>query len=295
MARVAAVTVTYNSGTVLEPFLRCCLRQTHPDYALYVIDNASRDGTLALLDTVRDPRVHVTRNADNLGVAEGNNQGIRAALAAGYDRVLLINNDTEFGETLFADLEAVLDARGASAVTPRIVYYDHQDQDWFAQGGFTSPLRGVTGRHEPAPAAGGAEVRAIDYAPTCCMLVTADAFRRIGLMDEKYFVYWDDTDFCWRLKTGGESLLVAPSVVLAHKVSSLTGGLASDFFIRYHYRNQMYFVKKHFGPLVAAYTAALLCATILARIVARGDSLRMCRLRLASLWTGIRMPVGPAT
>jgi GT2 family glycosyltransferase len=152
-------------------------------------------------------------------------------------------------------------------------------------------LSGVTGRHCPAPVLREGEVLPIGYAPTCCMLLRSDAFESVGLMDERYFVYWDDTDFCWRLREAGLVLVVAPWIVMLHKVSSLTGGLSSDFFIRYHYRNQIYFVRKHFGAVASIYTAALLLATIVLRIPFRGDSLRHCALRMRSLASGFRMPL----
>jgi len=294
MAKIAAVTVTYNSATVLRPFLACCSAQSHPDFRLIVIDNASRDDTRAILATVTDPRVQVVCNDANVGVAEGNNQGIRIALAEQFDYVLLINNDTEFPPDLFTELEKVLASHTADAVTPRITYFDEQQNDWFADGGFTTFPAGITGRHVTPSPPHRRDVRPIGYAPTCCMLVRTQVFRTVGLMDAEYFVYWDDTDFCWRLRVAGKTLLIAPDVVLAHKVSSLTGGLSSDFFIKYHYRNQMYFVKKHFGFLATWYTAALLAATIVGRIVARGDSLTMCRKRLASLASGLRMSVNSA-
>jgi GT2 family glycosyltransferase len=290
VARIGVVTVTYNSGSVLRPFLQCCLAQSHRDFILYVVDNASSDDTLALLRDFEVSRIRLVANATNLGVAEGNNQGIRLALEDGCTEVLLLNNDTEFEPTLFEQLSASLARTSAAAVTPRILFFDSRD-DWFANGGFTPLWGGVTGRHLPRALGDGGQAQPIDYAPTCCMLVRREVFDQIGLMDERYFVYWDDTDFCWRLRAAGLLLFVVPDVVLLHKVSSLTGGLSSDFFIRHHYRNQIYFVRKHFGAAASAYTAALLFATILLRVPLRGDPLRQCRLRIRSLISGFRIPL----
>ncbi|PYV68331.1 MAG: glycosyltransferase family 2 protein, partial [Acidobacteria bacterium] len=93
---IGVVTVTYNSGTVIRDFLDSMLKQSHTDFVLYVVDNASSDDTVAIVATYRDPRVLTIRNSENLGVAEGNNVGIRAALRDGFASVLLINNDTIF-------------------------------------------------------------------------------------------------------------------------------------------------------------------------------------------------------
>ena len=289
VTRLGVVTVTFNSAGVLRPFLNCCIAQNYRDFLLFVIDNESRDDTANILRSCADERVVCVYNTVNLGVAEGNNQGIRLALEAKCDRVLLINNDTEFGPTLFADLAASMAHSGASAMTPRIPYHDDPSRDWFANGGFRSLITGITGAHLAWDDRLVRRPLAISYAPTCCMLINAEVFNRIGTMDERYFVYWDDTDFCWRLKRAHLRLMIDPSIVITHKVSSLTGGTESEFFIKYHYRNQIYFVRKHFGVFAVAYTAAILLAKILLRIPARGDSLRICRLRIRSLFSGFRV------
>ena len=92
--KIGVVTVTYNSGAVIRDFVESLLKQTHRDFLLYVIDNASTDDTVALFADYPAPRIVVVRNPSNVGVAEGNNLGIRAALRDGCTSVLLINNDT---------------------------------------------------------------------------------------------------------------------------------------------------------------------------------------------------------
>src|SRR4051812_22766558 len=111
--KVGVVTVTYNSGKVLQDFLCCILSQTHSNFVLFAIDNASTDSTLQQLHACTDPRVAIIANPDNRGVAEGNNQGIRAALEAYCDSVLLINNDTVFENGLIEKLLAGLSQHGA--------------------------------------------------------------------------------------------------------------------------------------------------------------------------------------
>ena len=81
--RIGVVTVTYHSGEVLQPFLDCCAQQSGVPWKLFVVDNASRDSTRAILAREPRPWMEVILNDGNLGVAEGNNQGIKAALAQG--------------------------------------------------------------------------------------------------------------------------------------------------------------------------------------------------------------------
>ena len=98
-------------------------------------------------------------------------------------------------------------------------------------------------------------------------------------MDERYFVYWDDTDFCYRLQKAGFVLMCDSSITMTHKVSSLTGGVTSDFFIRFHHRNQIYYVRKHFGPVVLVYTLLMSIVKAALRFLVGRDTLRQLGLR----------------
>lgn len=291
MSKLGVVTVTYNSGRVLEPFLDCCEAERDCDWLLFVVDNDSRDRTREILQRRAFPRMRVILNADNLGVAEGNNQGIEAALAAGCERVLLINNDVEFGPDLFRSLLSSLDAHGASALTPQIRYHDEPQQVWYRAGRFKY-FWGPDARHVETESSRAGGVYRTEYAPTCCMLIRREVFARIGTMDERYFVYWDDTDFCYRMLKAGLPLLCDSGITMTHKVSSLTGGVQSDFFIKYHHRNQIYYVRKHFGPAVLAYTLVMSVVKAVLRVLVGRDSLRQLRLRLRSMAAGFRVSMG---
>jgi Predicted glycosyltransferases len=248
---VGIVTVTYNSGTVLDEFLNCIWQQTHGRYLLFCVDNASKDNTLEILNTCSDQRLRVIANAQNLGVAEGNNQGIRAALAAGCSSVLLINNDTEFPATLIEELCSGLHQYSVDMICPKMMFHHAPDTIWAAGGAFQL-WRGGRSVHfgEGEIDYGQYDlIRPVDYVPTCCVLIRKSVFESVGLMDERYFVYWDDTDFMYRCKKAGVKLLYLPTAKLLHKAGSLTGGGNNDspFAIRFGTRNSLYFMLRHFG------------------------------------------------
>jgi GT2 family glycosyltransferase len=244
--RIGIVTVTFNSAAVLDDFLHSLLRQTCSDFALYVVDNASSDDTLERLAAARDPRIIVLPNRLNVGVAEGNNIGIRAALRDACSSVLLLNNDTVFGPDLLAKLAAALGEYPADMVVPKIFFFDHPDTIWCA-GGYFSALRGASGHYGMGQQDRGQfdAPRLVDYSPTCCMLVKREVFQRIGLMDAAYFAYFDDTDFCLRASRAALRLLYLPAATLRHKVGSLTAPV-SNFAVRFHTRNHVYFVLKNY-------------------------------------------------
>lgn len=253
--KIGVVTVTYNSGTVIDEFVGCLLRQTQRDFIAYFVDNASSDDTRERVTHCPDPRIVLLANKDNVGVAEGNNQGIRAALEAGCDYVLFINNDTTFEDTLIQDLVQGLEVYCCDMMAPKILFFDEPERIWCAGGGFDR-LKGYAGIHYGAGEVDCGQFnvpRRVQHAPTCCLLVRCSVFERIGMMDKLYFVYIDDTDFCFRASQAGCELMYLPSARLFHKVSRLTGGPSSPFSVRYCTRNHIYFILKNLGILRSAF------------------------------------------
>jgi hypothetical protein len=250
LGKVGVVTVTYNSEQVLDQFLHSLVTQTHEDFILYAVDNASRDHTLAHLEDWSDARLRVIPNAVNLGVAEGNNQGTRAALADDCDYVLYLNNDVEFEPDTFATLVSELNALDCDLLAPKILFEDGI-HIWSAGGSFNA-IKGYLGSH-----IGEGEIdcgqfntpKRIRNAPTCCLLSRRTVFDRIGMMDAKYFVYHDDADFLFRAWRAGLKMFYTPRARIFHKVSSLTGGNNSPFTIRYNARGHVYFMLKNLGVL----------------------------------------------
>ena len=250
---IGVVTVTYNSADVLPDFLRSMEEQTHQGFLLFTVDNASKDDTVSILRGWGDERlrIRIVVNSDNRGVAEGNNQGICAALEAGCNSILLLNNDTQFEPALIAKLADGLITYSVDMICPKILYFDDPRRIWAAGGAFRR-LHGYHSKHfgEDEIDRGQYDyARLIKYVPTCCVLIRKQVFERIGLMDERYFVYWDDTDFMYRAMKAGIRLFYLPEAKLLHKSGSLTGGgnVDTPFAIRYGTRNSLFFLLKHFG------------------------------------------------
>ncbi|HEY2120240.1 MAG TPA: glycosyltransferase family 2 protein [Candidatus Acidoferrum sp.] len=245
--RIGVVTVTYNSSKVIAQFMESVLHQSHQEFILYIVENASSDETLKLLSQYQDSRIALIPNRTNVGVAEGNNVGIRAALKDGCDFVLLINNDTVFGPDLFSNLLDGLTRHDCAMIVPKIMYADDPQKIWCA-GGYLSDIR-ASGFHfgnGQTDVGQFDEPRIVNYSPTCCMLIRQDVFSKTGLMDKDYFAYFDDTDFCFRAFQLGIRMYYLPSVKLFHKVGSLTSRESSQFHIKYGARNHVYYLLKHF-------------------------------------------------
>ncbi len=285
--RLGVVTVTYNSAGVLHHFLECLRAQDLPAGAFrtYVVDNASTDTTLEML-RAGDTSVCIFPNADNRGFAAASNQGIRHALADGCEFVLLLNNDTSFDPTLFRDLLAVADRIDARVLTPRIDREDSPSEYWYAGGGirqwraFTPTL--------PRPEDSESGHHPVRFASGCCLLIRQDVIYQVGLLDEDFFVYCEDMDFCLRLKHHHIPIDYVPSIRMRHKVGNSTGGHASAFSVSERMRNQVILLRKHAKVLHRLVGLSYLQAWMIVRFVVRRDDATTLRRRQRAFASGLR-------
>jgi GT2 family glycosyltransferase len=249
---IGIVTVLFNSDEVLPGFFESLSKQKEIRYRLYVIDNSKSDSGSRLSRELADRYgidAKIVFNDANVGVAKGNNQGIEFALGDGCNYVLLANNDIEFNnELLLVNLKNSLKEDNYSAIVPKIYFHGTREKIWFAGGRFNT-LRATTphlgeGEYDIAQYD---DIKTMEYAPTCFVLISVNSFKKIGMMDEKYFVYYDDADFLWRMKKENLKVGFASKEIVLHKVSHSTGGDVSEFSLFYGARNRIYFIRKHYG------------------------------------------------
>ena len=302
MKKIGLVTITYNSAKVITPFMDCVLRQTHTDFILYIIDNISSDNTLELLSKYKDDRIVIIANTQNVGVAAGNNQGILRAMADGCDEILIINNDVEFEYTLLEKLSRQLEELNCSLVAPKMMYHPETHLIWWAGTKF-NPKEGCMTHHigiQEEDKGQYDHIEKMDYAPTCCVLLKREVIDDIGLMDEKYFAYYDDTDFFYRIfKQGKHVLFYYPFVQFYHKVGGLSNmkkGNAkkfkfNNFYIHLITRNHVYYLRKQ-KSLRAWWNIIYFFFRMNLRFIFSGKyhlNFATFRLLQTSFWEGLKM------
>lgn len=243
MSKIGIVIVNYNGAKYQNDCIKSLYEMDYQDFEIIVVDSASSDNSVALLKA-EYPKVHVIECKENVGVAAGNNIGIKYAKEIGTEYTLLMNNDVELDSKLLGLLIERADEE--TVVVPKIYFYQPNDLLWYA-GGELVWNKGTaihTGMREYDNEVLNSE-KYVDYAPTCCMLVHNSVFDRVGYMDEKLFMYFDDTDFCVRLGQHNIKILYLPQAFMWHKVSSSTGGENSKVSMYYISRNQLYYKKKY--------------------------------------------------
>lgn len=246
--KIALVTVLYNSEKVLKDFFDSLNLQLFKDFKLFVIDNKSIDNSIQKTKEFSEKvffETQLIQNDDNYGVAKGNNIGIINALQQEFEYVLLCNNDIVLNDNTILNLYNGLQETNSDIVVPKIFYFD-TPKIWCAGGKFKL----LPGSIEHFGLAKNDSIKyskqkKITYSPTCFMLIKSKTFYDVGLMDEKYFAYFDDTDFIYRcIKQKKKKMFFIPNSTLLHKESFCSGGSKSDFKINLYYRNKIYFCKK---------------------------------------------------
>jgi len=244
--RVVVLVLTWNGRELTEACLDSVLRLEGPAGDVLVVDNASSDDTPTALAARYGDRIELVRNDRNLMFAGGMNIGLQRAIDAGYEFVLLLNNDVVLDPGMARELMAALasDARIAAA-GPKIYYFDRPDVLWFA-GGALSLWRGWS-RHRGLRETDRGQYDAscdVDYLTGCALMVRTAALRDVGLFDTGYSMYAEDADWSFRARARGWRLVYAPRARLWHRVSA-SAGPRSAFKMKRRLASQWRFLRRH--------------------------------------------------
>jgi GT2 family glycosyltransferase len=217
--------------------------------SVLVVDNGSHDPVAELLAR-RRPDVECLRNPENLGYAGGANLGIRAALARGAETVLLLNNDARVRPGAVAAAQRVLAADPRIAVVgPKVLLREDPARLWLAWGRVTwrQSLIALCGAGAPDGPA-WSEQRDVEWVAGCAMWFRATALDAIGLLDETFFAYHEEVDWCTRARRLGWRVVYAPSAVVTHTGRGTSGGSRAVRIRKYFgARNSILFARKHAG------------------------------------------------
>jgi len=181
----------------------------------------------------------------NLGYTGGNNLGIRSVLASSVDYVLLLNNDTEVAPDFVQLLVETAEADpSVGIVGPTIYYYDQPETIWSA-GGSIDWKRGSTamvGLDDKDEGQYGHSPREVDFVTGCAMLVKRSALEKVGLLDERFFAYYEDAEWCVRVKRAGFKIVHVPTAHVWHKIAPKTQEDSPT--VRYYMaRNRLLFLR----------------------------------------------------
>jgi len=245
MKSVSIITVNFNQSLVTEQLLQSIdITNTYPNIKIIVVDNGSKENDTEMWK-VKYPGIDFIRSDINLGFAGGNNLGIKAATG---DYLFFVNNDTEFTPGLVQTLAGDLDNHPElGMVSPKIMYFDEPGVIQYA--GYT-PMNYYTARNYTV---GQFEMDKGQYdnitGPTgyghgAAMMVRREAIEKAGTMAENFFLYFEEMDWCDRIRKAGYQIWVDTRAVIFHKESVSVGKVSGlkEYFMN---RNRILFVRRN--------------------------------------------------
>jgi GT2 family glycosyltransferase len=280
---VSVIVVNYNGKAFLDKCLGSLSRQAYPAVEVLVVDNGSSDGSVAFVREMY-PQVNVIENGENLGFAKANNVGIRAARG---ELIATLNNDTEVVPGWLGELaRAMLSDDGVGMCASKMLRMD--DPTVIDSTGICVSRSGACwdrgmfekdrGQHEKieevfGPCAGAA-------------LYRKAMLDEVGLFDEEFVSYMEDTDLAFRGRLAGWKCLYVPKAVVYH-VHGGTAGYVSPYTVYYGNRNIVWYPLKDFPlPLLLTSLPFMLgrSLAVIPYYVLKGHGVTIFRAKADALW-----------
>jgi GT2 family glycosyltransferase len=262
---LTVIIVSLNTRDLLAACLRTVFASAGVTFEVYVVDNGSRDGSADLV--ARDfPAVHLIRNDDNRGFAAANNIAIRRATGR---QVLLLNPDTEIQPDTLQRMVRFMDAHNTVGICgPKIFFPDGR----FQSCGYRFPtllaeirqsrnigklLRSVVGPEEPA------EVKDVpfeaDWVDGACLMIRRNVIAQVGDLDEQYFLYAEELDWCFRVRKAGWTIYALPDISMVHHQGQSSAQM-SDFSLAHLVETRLRYYQKNHGLSIATLTSLVYLA-----------------------------------
>lgn len=218
-------------------------KQDTQNFEVLLVDNGSRDDSVEAFSKHYPHHTLILTHA-NLGYAGGNNLGIDHALKRGADLVLLLNNDTEMDKDFISNLLRSTDEKPEGGIFgPKVVRHSARDTLDHMGGFWSSEI----GEYKPflfnKPERDFQEMQELDYISGCSILIRREVIEKIGKLDPRFFLLWEESDFCARAKNAGFSIWATPRATLFHKVSASFEGKAMMQY--YWWRNRLLWMRKN--------------------------------------------------
>jgi len=245
---ITIIIVNWNTKDLLQNCLNS-IYKTVQDIAfeIIVVDNASHDGSMEKLER-NFPSLHFIENPVNYGFAKGMNVGSQYALSQGAEYVFLLNNDAVIDIDCIKVLFSMLKDDSAGIAGPRIFYYKQPQKVWQGGGYFSRLKTGVVvPEKNKLIDKCNEELRQVTFLTGCAMLIKREVFEKVGLLDEDYFLYEEDVDFCLWAARAGFKLLYVPSAKMWHKIETIPKDRTSPFILYHMARSRIIFLRKNFS------------------------------------------------
>jgi GT2 family glycosyltransferase len=204
--KVFIIILNYNGKDILKKCLESVYLCEYSNREVVVVDNNSSD------DSFEEARKHFSKfhfikNNKNIGFAAGNNVAIRWALEKMADYIFLLNNDAFLEKDTITILIEEAEKKKEVGILSPLIYLGNSNKIWFS-GGKINWLK-MRVEHQDS-------IKSTEYITGCAMLIKKDVFKKIGLLDESFFLYYEDADFSYRAKKEGFELKIVSNAIVHH-------------------------------------------------------------------------------
>ena len=244
-SKIAIIIVNWKQYQLTKLCLYSLQKIKYDNYQIILIDNESNPKELKKIKNQFD-KIITFPNQKNLGFTGANNVGIEYAIKNDFEYVMLINNDTEVEKNFINPLIELLEKnQNFGAAQPLILNYYNRNKVWSA-GGFLNKFFGYT---YVIKSPEGIK-KNIDWITGCCFFLRTDVIKKIGLLDENFFAYYEDVDWSIRIKNAGYDLAFVKSSVVYHHGSKSSKnesneGTLSPFVHYLNIRNHIFLLRKN--------------------------------------------------
>ena len=244
---VAIILVNWNQKKDLVECLGSIKDLQYSNFKVFLVDNNSMDNSLNEAKNAYKGNMKIVKNRRNVGFAGANNIGMKYALRENYDYIMLLNTDTVIERGGLRKMIQYLNKqKEVSAISPLILFYNKKDMVSYAGGLICRNLRHISHRGAYEIDCGQFnEPISIDFLTGCCLVVRSEILRKVGFFDERFFMYFEDTDLSLRLKRYNYKIEYFPYARIWHKIAS-GEALKKKFYYNYYMgRNRLLLIRNH--------------------------------------------------
>ena len=276
MVDLSITIVSFNSRKYLDQCLKSiCKDPTEVSHELIIVDNHSSDGSVEFVQRAY-PKVRIIINKENRGFAAGNNQAFGVAQGR---YLLLLNPDTIVQKGSLAELVSFMDSHDRCGVAgAALLNIDGKAQptgvkfpglwNMFVESVFLDrllPRSRIFGRHKERYEDSMAP-RPVDYVQGSCLIVRSSILAEVGSLDERFFMYFEEVDWCWRITEADWQVFLCPAVTIVH-IGGETMGHFDEHRLTYYHRGLLLFTTIHYGAGKTVLFRILICWRSLIRLV----------------------------
>jgi GT2 family glycosyltransferase len=248
MPAVALVVLNWNGANDTLACLVSLETLTYPNFRVLLVDNGSTDDSIAQFRAYSAPYpLELLTTNHNLGYAGGNNVGTRRAIDTGAEFVLILNNDTTVSPELLEQLvESAQRHPDAGVFSARLLYFDRPSTVWFDGAEWNRRINFLEWPGQDLDIADlPCEDHETAYACGAALFFRVRVVQQIGLLDELFFLVWEEVDWCYRAREAGWKILVVPSARVWHKVGASFGSECSPLRTYFSTRNELLWFQRH--------------------------------------------------